>query len=766
MGAVSVSFLGRWSAAAVVTIPLAITSVLGFAPVVGAHGAGTDEAVDDAIRQAVRWIKEQRKPEGHWELNNTGTDDRWAGTTALALLALLYAGEDPRADLMSDSLTWLAAQKLTGTYVVGTRAHVLALVPGRKYTTELKGDLKWLLDAVYQRGSENPGCYTYQSPGKDAKSGNWDNSNSQFGVLGVWMAAEAGLEVPAWYWEIVAEHWITCQTKEGGWGYLRDQPPTGSMTAAGLTALFVALDQRYAGRPQEAGGLISAIDAGLTWLARNYSAENPGGESQWRYYYLYGVERAGRASGRKHFREKDWFREGAAYLLENQRPDGAWPGSGTMTDQWNTCFGLMFLCHGRAPLLFNKLEHGSDWNSKLRDVAGLTRYVGHTLERLLNWQIVRLDAPLEDLLEAPVLYLRGEAAWTFEDTDVQAVREYCLAGGLFFAVAGGEGFRQSVESLARRAFPDFPLHPLPDDHPLFNGDVSFPIDKPPRVLEVNNGLRTLLLLCTHDLAPAWNRYAVKGTSEQDFQLAANVYLYATDKTQVRSRLQTPCLPLRQTKTERKIEVARLKYGGTWDVEPFGWTRLVRYMNNEAATQLLVTSGVALDSDALQDFHVAYITGTGAFELTGDELKGLRRFFSAGGTLLADAAGGSRDFTKSLEDYLRDVLQEEPRLLPAESLIYTGRGISGTVDLSGVMYRRAALGMGKGRKYPLLKAFGERGRFLALYSPLDLSTGLLGTPVYNVQGYEPASALKVMRNLLLYADLSRTEKARLYRGETE
>ena len=153
---------------------------------------------------------------------------------------------------------------------MGTRAHVLALVPGRKYTTELKGDLKWLLDAVYQRGSENPGCYTYQSPGKDAKSGNWDNSNSQFGVLGVWMAAEAGLEVPAWYWEIVAEHWITCQTKEGGWGYLRDQPPTGSMTAAGLTALFVALDQRYAGRPQEAGGLISAIDAGLTWLARKH----------------------------------------------------------------------------------------------------------------------------------------------------------------------------------------------------------------------------------------------------------------------------------------------------------------------------------------------------------------------------------------------------------------------------------------------------------------------------------------------------------------
>ncbi len=42
----------------------------------------------------------------------------------------------------------------------------------------------------------------------------------------------------------------------------------------------------------------------------------------------------------------------------------------------NTAFAVMFLCHGRAPLMFNKLAHGPDWDRKLRDLSGLTRYAG------------------------------------------------------------------------------------------------------------------------------------------------------------------------------------------------------------------------------------------------------------------------------------------------------------------------------------------------------------------------------------------------------
>jgi len=162
--------------------------------------------------------------------------------------------------------------------------------------------------------------------------------------------------------------------------------------------------------------------------------------------------------------------------------------------------------------------------------------------------------------------------------------------------------------------------------------------------------------------------------------------------------------------------------------------------------------------------VAHITGTGAFELTADELKGLRRFLVGGGTLLADAAGGSPEFTRSLEQWVRQALQDEPQTVPEDSFLYTGTGLDRAVDVTSVGYRRAALGLVKGRKGPQLKVFGVRGRYAVIYSPLDLSGSLLGTPIYNLRGYDPDSTLKIMRNLILYADLKRPDKARLHRGD--
>ncbi len=763
-----------------VCIPLGLAPLLLAALLAGSPAARgqdpdvTDEAVDAAIRKAVTWILAQRGPEGHWERTKNEQDKHWAGSSALAVLSLLYAGQDPRSEDMDRALTWLAGQTLNGTYAYGTRAHALALVPGSKFTARLKEDLAWLLSAVGSRGTDAVGAYDYvlHPPGQMRR---WDNSVTQYGVLGVWAAADAGLSVPESYWESVGEHFVRFQNTDGGWYYEpQSKISTGSMTAAGLGSLFVVLDQCYSDRPREAGAIQTAIRRGLDWLGREYGPENPNGPNNWHYYYLYGVERVGRASGYKYFRNKDWFRDGAAYLLRAQRPDGSWPGGESVR---NTAWALMFLCHGRAPLLAAKLEHGADWDGKLRDLAGLTRYCGHAFERLLNWQIVRLDGSVQDLMEAPVLYIYGEGPREFSDFDVQVLREYAERGGLIFVVFGrggtgrghkgdddGSGFRASIESLVQRAFPEHPLRPVRDGHSLVSGEVQFAIDDPPPLLEVHNGVRTLLLLCLRDLAAAWNRYAVQGRREADLQLGANVYLYATDKTTIRSRLQTAAIVKRDVPIERTIELARVRYDGEWNPEPYGWTRFENYMNNEAATRVLVTSGVALDSEDLKAFSVAHMAGRGAFTLRPEELRGLRQFLSSGGTLLADAVGSEREFAQSLEAAVREAMREEPRALPPDSPILTGEGIPGAVSLRGVAYRRAVRSAGRGQEYPRLVSFQGRRRAMVVYSPLDLSVGLLGTQVYNLQGYEPETALRIMRNLVLYAGLPAADKAKLSRTE--
>ncbi len=718
----------------------------------------TDQTVDDAITRAVAWIKSQRNEAGHWERGEDSTARFWAGDSALALLALLYAGENPRASDMAASLAWLAAQPMKATYTRGTRAHVFALVPGRTYRGQLQEDLRWLIRAVHPPSSPHAGAYGYLSM-QEARGGWYDNSNSQFGVLGVWMATEAGARAGDLkrYWTQTEKHWLADQRPDGGWTYQDQQQSTGSMTAAGLATLYVVLDHLHSGgRGKKAQPVNEAIGRGLDWLGRNFSTENPHGAQQWKYYYLYGVERVGRASGRKYLRGRDWFRIGAAELLSTQRDDGSW--NHQLRD---TCFALMFLCHGRAPLLFNKLDFGGDWDRYLRDVAGLDRYAQHAFERLLNWQIVSLDGTLDDLLEAPVLYLTGHDAWTPTDAQVERLREYSRRGGLIFAVVqrGGHAFAASIRALAGKMFPGYALAALPPTHPLFTGEVQFSISKPPEVLAVSNGVRTLLLLCQEDVADAWNRYRVRSTP-REFWLGCNVYMYATDKHIVRSRLQTPTIVARPVRIRRTIEVARVHYAGDWDIERYGWQRLAAWMNNTAATRLLVEPDVALDSTELQDFRVAYMTGTRAFELTAGERAGLRRFLAGGGTLLADAAGGSTAFARSFERELRAILGHPAAYLEPDDPILTGEGIPGARPLRGVGYRRAVRRPGRGRRLPPLRAFRRGRRAVAVYSPLDLSTGLLGTPVFGCRGFAPASSLEVVRNMLLYAGLSSGEKARL------
>lgn len=741
----------------------------------------TDANVESAIRRGIEWIKLQRKDK-HWEGNQTPGEGMFGGDTSLALLAMLYCGENARRQDMADSLSWLAGQPLKAVYAYGVRAHALALVPGRSYHKQLKKDVDWLRRAIFRRGGD-VGGYGYWLD--EGGNGSADNSNSQYGVLGAWMASDAGIPIPEDYWLLVKDRWLATQQGNGGWAYRDSGTSTGSMTAAGLATTYVVLEKAYArdegsfngtssplcGEHREAQDVLAAINRGLDWFGANFKVdENPGGASQWLYYYLYGVERIGRASGRKSFRGKDWFREGAEFLLRTQQPHGAWPGSGggglSSSELRNTCFSLMFLAHGRAPLLMNKLQHGDDWNNKIRDVAGLTRYCEKHFERLLNWQIISLEDPIEDLLEAPITYMAGHTSWEFTDEEVDKLREYCQRGGMLLGVpcCSRDEFAMGFKKLSAQMFPQFPLKPVGPEHPIMSGDIQHTLTKTPPMLESHNGVRTLIFMATKDICAPWNQGRSVGRWAEYFHLGGNIYLYATDKTRVRSRLETSYIPHKQVNTQRTIKVARIEYDGPWDPEPYGWKRLATYMNNEAAARLEVSSGVRFDAKALKDYKIAHITGSKPFSLNAAELKGLRSFIVGGGTLLIDSAGGAREFSASIEGYVSKVLKRNTRYLQKDSFFLHGRGIPGGISLDKISYRRTARSSARGSSLPRIRAHQSRSRLDVIFSPLDLSAGLLGTHIYNCRGYSSESALRIMRNMLLYANMKSRDKSRLARAQ--
>ncbi|HEV8604861.1 MAG TPA: hypothetical protein VGQ99_05815, partial [Tepidisphaeraceae bacterium] len=130
----------------------------------------------------------------------------------------------------------------------------------------------------------------------------WDNSNSQYGLLGVWSGAEVGVEAPANYWTIVDQHWKRWQLGTGEWEYDgTEKRGYYAMTVAGIASLFITYDfvEAPALGAQVGREPFSAnLAAGLKWLEMGDNAINvEQGKVYYRGYNLFGLQRVGRASG-------------------------------------------------------------------------------------------------------------------------------------------------------------------------------------------------------------------------------------------------------------------------------------------------------------------------------------------------------------------------------------------------------------------------------------------------------------------------------------
>ncbi len=144
-----------------------------------------------------------------------------------------------------------------------------------------------------------------------------------------------------------------------GFGYVPGRPPTGSMTAAGLSSLVIVKAiwlERFGGAGEDAPDLDRAIWDAIAWLSDHYSiAQNPPHEGPvWHYYYLYALERACVIAGKKLLGAHDWYREGASMLVDAEKADGHWSPtpflgswmrgpSAYSTDLLDTCFAVLFL---------------------------------------------------------------------------------------------------------------------------------------------------------------------------------------------------------------------------------------------------------------------------------------------------------------------------------------------------------------------------------------------------------------------------------------
>jgi len=510
------------------------------------------------------------------------------GETALALLAMRYAGVDVSNSAYQKGLKFVLETDSPKVYANSLVGQILAMAPQEKRPREVRARMVKLAK-FFQASQLANGMWSYHLIRNPDEKDMWlyqgDNSNTQFAVLGLWKLADAGIPVNLPMLRKCEKHFMTTVVG-AGWSYwpnrqivsegkdrdtvlVHNAKRSASMTATGLASLYIMADLLHA---RDTGRLPidDRIDAAIGLVAKDLAAwlaAKPDPKSATRnrdhrgrrilnandLYYLYSVERVGAASGRKFFGSIEWFPKVAHLLLDQQNPNGSWglmsgrrgslfgasgnAGAGAKNIV-ETAFAMLFLARGRAPIFFNKLVYRGGWNVYRQDVAHATRYAGRQLEQHFNWQIVHLDDGPQAWLDAPVLVITGERGPQFSARQQESLKQYAARGGLLFADAcnGGRDFTKTIRELGQAAWPDLEWKKLDGKHPLYTQDAHFDLTKQPELwgLTDKQGF-TFFVLSPRGISGDWHGNNTR-RNRDTFRFAINLFRYALRGKPVRGRV--------------------------------------------------------------------------------------------------------------------------------------------------------------------------------------------------------------------------------------
>lgn len=364
--------------------------VLGMCVVVQSAGQGVAADKPPEVLEGIR------KGAEYLQKNVQVVAAHESGLVAYTLLAAGQSAADPTVKSMVDKVVAKCGADgyLPTThhnYEAGVDAMALAAADKVKYRDKLQLIADYLIKNQRSNGSWD---YLGQDHGGDT-------SISQYGMLGLWAAARAGVVIPQKTIDMAASWHLRTQFRNGGWSY---QPLGGdteikhSMTVAGIGTLGIArllmssnpqdleslsdepevkpkkvekafgvlekvapkeegdkpsaaatpVDATY--KPQASRAeMDAAMKRGLGWLSANYTVDK--NALGWHLYYLYGLERAASLANVDKIGSHDWYGEGYRVLLKLQGNDGGWNNVGGAVA--TTCFAVLFLARATEKLVPN-----------------------------------------------------------------------------------------------------------------------------------------------------------------------------------------------------------------------------------------------------------------------------------------------------------------------------------------------------------------------------------------------------------------------------
>ena len=771
---------------------------IGLAITIPTKGQLAPETIEQSIEKAKDWLIREQEADGSWKCTMRSTETR-VGATALVVLALANAGLEKDHPVISKSLTWLRQHEPKETYSVSLQTMVFAMLSPITDRPLIVRNVEWLEQAQVAQGPTT-GSWSYS-----VDRGAGDNSNSQYAMLALHEAANLGINVKEVIWIRAQQYWLSCANGDGSWGYtIGNRGGSGSMTCAGITSIWITAE--HLGRPSAkplgdsvsccaGGGSPEVLERGLEWLGKRFSVkENPAtGGQTWLYYYLYGLERVGRLTARRFIGDHDWYREGAEMLLSVQDGlGGAFKGGRIEDPTVATSFALLFLAKGRRPVIVAKSRHepSTDSNRHGHDIAHLVSHVEKKWRREypagLSWHV--LDTPhaeVNDLLQAPVLWLSGKNEFDLGNQSGKKLRQFIDEGGFIFAEAccpSSEAFDSQIRKLIETIFPEpeYRLHLLPPEHPAWHAETIVPPELQRPLLGVDYGCRTCLvyapptdlepdstpmpsLSCLWELAgPSSKKLSPTIQREVDAALSigVNILAYATNR-ELKNKDELFAIDhqdnVSTSLSERgQLAIGKLRHAGLCDAAPSALTIILRTAAEELGIQVNEAPELIDPTNPrLFSYHLVFMHGRQSFSFTAKQREKLTQFIERGGTILADSVCAARGFTTAFRSELSLLFPEQQlEEIPATDLIFTAKEYGG-YDIREVTLREPSggdgpLGTVKRRISPKLEGIRIGDRWAVIFSPFDISCALEKQNSMECTGYGRDDAKKIALNVLLYS----------------
>ncbi|TWU23182.1 hypothetical protein Pla52o_27170 [Novipirellula galeiformis] len=768
----------------------------------GLH-SGTAAAIDPAsvqraIDRGVTYLRSSQNERGGW--NEYGSQS--CGLSSLCTLALLNAGVSRDDPDMVRAMRYLRLFEPEETYSVALQTLVYCQLGAAGDLDRIRRNVRWLIDSQRNQGvpANRVGSWSY-----GRGMGNGDPSNAQFAVLALGAAKDRGIEIEAEVFQRAIAYWQTIQRSDGGWGYGSSQPATGSMTCAGIASMIIGRDGTAGGSSKIAGDKIQCcgsesaekdpVEAGLKWLGDRFTTEvNPGGDSMTFFYYLYALERVGRLSGRRFIGGHDWYREGAEQLLAvHDQFQGFWSGAAPMESNRDiaTSFALLFLSKGKRQVVVGQLQYDSQpsnqWRSHPEGVKHLVRHVERDWGRDLTWQTIigqpdkQSVATVEDLLQTPVLMIRGKNALNFSEPLVKNLGEYIEQGGtILFEADGGDGcgdasaFEASVRELCATWFEGAPLDRLPPSHPVWFAQHEVDPAAIPLIGDdfwvygVQACCRTAVFYVPNSLSCRWelsdvllSRREVSESARKQIDLAIrlgeNVIAYATgrelkDKLDKRVVLDASDAP---QPTRGTIEIAMLSLDAGGEEARRAIPNAADLIRQRIPIEIIAADQpIRIEAKGLNSVPVLWLHGRTEFELTADQRKGLAEFIQNGGFVVGTAICGNEAFAKSFRHQLSLLLPDSPlQTMPSSHRALTDA--FGGFDITSVTIRKptdrgAGQVIDRRTGAPVIEFATVDNMANVFFSPLDISCALESQNSVQCPGYPTEDAAKIVANLILFA----------------